>query len=114
MAQILGEMPRPCVLIINPQENSEASIGQSRGSNLRVAPRASRLGVHVAWYFEMDRRGHGTVTRSTVYRTLVRNSLIEPKSRRRSHQDYRRWERSAPMQLWQLNVRTRMNPATSW
>ena len=28
--------------------------------------------------FEMGRRGHGTVTRSTVYRTLVRNGLIEP------------------------------------
>ena len=31
--------------------------------------------------FEMDRRGHDTVTRSTVYRVLVRNGLIEPKSR---------------------------------
>jgi transposase len=30
--------------------------------------------------FEMDRRGHGTVTRSTVYRVLVRNGLVEPKS----------------------------------
>ena len=43
--------------------------------------------------FEMERRGHGRVTRSTVYRTLVRNGLIEPKSRRRSRKDYRRWER---------------------
>ena len=33
--------------------------------------------------FEMDRRGHGTVTRSTVYRVLVRNGLIEPRPRRR-------------------------------
>ncbi len=41
----------------------------------------------------MDRRGHGTVTRSTVYRVLVRNGLIEPKSRRRGRQDYKRWER---------------------
>jgi transposase InsO family protein len=52
----------------------------------------------------MDRRGHGTVTRSTVYRTLVRNGLIVPESRRRSRRDYRRWERPVPMELWQLDV----------
>jgi transposase len=39
--------------------------------------------AHPAWgprrlVFEMDRRGHGTVTRSMVYRTLVCNGLIEP------------------------------------
>ena len=54
--------------------------------------------------FEMGRRGHGTVTRSTVYRVLVRNQLIEPRSRRRRRQDYTRWERPVPMQLWQLDV----------
>jgi transposase InsO family protein len=54
--------------------------------------------------FEMDRRGHGTVTRSTVYRVLVRNGLIEPKSRRRRRQDYKRWERPVAMQLRQLDV----------
>ena len=54
--------------------------------------------------FEMGRRGHGTVTRSTVYRVLVRNQLIEPRSRRRRRQDYIRWERPVPMQLWQLDV----------
>lgn len=54
--------------------------------------------------FEMDRRGHGSVTRSTVYRVLVRNGLIEPRSRRRRRQDYKRWERPVAMQLWQLDV----------
>jgi transposase InsO family protein len=54
--------------------------------------------------FEMDRRGHGTVTRSTVYRVLVRSGLIEPKSRKRRRQDYKRWERPVSMQLWQLDV----------
>jgi transposase InsO family protein len=53
--------------------------------------------------FEMGRRGH-QVTRSTVYRTLVRNGLVEPKSRRRRRKDYRRWERGRPMELWQLDV----------
>ena len=54
--------------------------------------------------FEMDRRGYGTVTRSTVYRVLVRNGLIEPRSRRRRREDYRRWERPVAMQLWQVDV----------
>jgi transposase InsO family protein len=54
--------------------------------------------------FEMGRRGLGAVTRSTVYRVLIRNQLIEPRSRRRRRQDYRRWERPVPMQLWQLDV----------
>jgi transposase InsO family protein len=54
--------------------------------------------------FEMGRRGLGVVTRSTVYRVLVRNGLIEPKSRRRRRQDYTRWERGMAMELWQLDV----------
>ena len=54
--------------------------------------------------FAMGRRGLGAVTRSTVYRVLIRNQLIEPRSRRRRRQDYVRWERPVPMQLWQLDV----------
>jgi hypothetical protein len=53
--------------------------------------------------FEMGRRGR-RVTRSGVYRALVRNGLVEPKSRRRRRKDYRRWERGTPMELWQLDV----------
>jgi transposase InsO family protein len=65
--------------------------------------------AHPGWgprrlVFEMDRRGLGRVTRSAVYRTLVRNGLIEPESRRRRRKDYRRWERSVAMELWQLDV----------
>ena len=44
------------------------------------------------------------VSRSTVYRILVRHGLIEPRSRRRKRSDYIRWERNAPMQLWQLDI----------
>ena len=53
--------------------------------------------------FEMGRRGR-QVSRSSVYRALVRNGLVEPKSRRRRRRDYRRWERGTPMELWQLDV----------
>ncbi|MEX2458063.1 MAG: IS481 family transposase [Actinomycetota bacterium] len=43
-------------------------------------------------------------SRSSIYRCLVRHRLIEPKPRRRRPQDYRRWERSRPMELWQMDV----------
>lgn len=65
--------------------------------------------AHPSWgpkrqVFEMDRHGLGSVTWSTVYRVLVRNNLIDPKSRRRRREDYRRWERPVAMQLWQMDV----------
>jgi transposase InsO family protein len=41
---------------------------------------------------------------TSIYRALVRNGLIQPKTRRRRKTDYRRWERARPMQLWQLDV----------
>src|SRR5580704_9842457 len=77
-------------------EDLEEAICELRRGHRKWGPR--RL------VFEMDRRGYGQVTRSTVYRTLVRNGLIEPKPRRRRRKDYRRWERGTPMELWQLDV----------
>jgi transposase len=46
--------------------------------------------------------------RSSVYRALVRHGLIDPKRRRRRRSDYRRWERSRSMELWQLDVMGRV------
>jgi transposase InsO family protein len=43
-------------------------------------------------------------SRSAIYRCLVRHRLIEPKPRRRRLKDYRRWERSRAMELWQLDL----------
>jgi hypothetical protein len=51
----------------------------------------------------MGRRGH-QVTRSSAYHALVRSGLVEPESRRRRRKDYRRWERAAALELWQLDV----------
>jgi transposase InsO family protein len=39
-----------------------------------------------------------------VYRVLVRHSLVTAIPRKRRREDYRRWERPAPMQLWQLDI----------
>jgi transposase InsO family protein len=43
-------------------------------------------------------------SRSSVYRCLVRHRLIDPQRRRRRREDYRRWERSRAMELWQMDV----------
>jgi transposase InsO family protein len=43
-------------------------------------------------------------SRSAIYRAMVRHNLIEPKRRRRRREDYRRWERSRSMELWQMDV----------
>jgi transposase len=43
-------------------------------------------------------------SRCSIYRCLVRHRLIDPKPRRRRPQDYKRWERSRPMELWQMDV----------
>lgn len=42
--------------------------------------------------------------RSSVYRLLLRHGLVTHTPRRRKPEDYRRWERSRPMELWQMDV----------
>ena len=73
----------------------EAVICDLRSSHRRWGPR--RL------VFELGKRGY-TVSRSTVYRVLVRHQLLQPVPRRRRRDQYRRWERSAAMELWQMDV----------
>jgi transposase-like protein len=41
---------------------------------------------------------------SSVYWALVRHGLVEPTKRRRRRQDYKRWERSRAMELWQMDI----------
>ena len=41
---------------------------------------------------------------SSIYRTLVRHHLLEPTPRKRQRSDYKRWERSRSMELWQMDV----------
>jgi transposase InsO family protein len=41
---------------------------------------------------------------SAIYRCLVRGGLVEPDRRRRRAERFKRWERAAPMELWQMDV----------
>lgn len=43
-------------------------------------------------------------SRPAIYRCLVRHRLIDPKARRRRRDDYKRWERSRAMELWQIDA----------
>lgn len=53
---------------------------------------------------QLRRRLEEPPSRSAIYRALVRHPLIEPKPRRRQRDEFKRWERSRPMELWQMDV----------
>ncbi|HEX6235769.1 MAG TPA: IS481 family transposase [Acidimicrobiales bacterium] len=75
----------------------EAVVCEMRREHPRWGPR--RLA------FELGRSGVGPVpSRATVYRILVRHGLVGVRKRGRRREDYTRWERDAPMALWQLDI----------
>src|SRR5690348_8049595 len=43
-------------------------------------------------------------SKSAVYRSLLRAGLIDPLQRQRRRESWKRWERVAPMELWQLDL----------
>ena len=62
--------------------------------------------------WELERAGVVPLPgRSAVYRALIRHGLVDPKKRKRRREDYRRWERSRAMQLWQMDVMGRVHLA---
>jgi transposase InsO family protein len=42
--------------------------------------------------------------RSSIYRCLIRHGLVTPQARKRKRSDYKRWERSRAMELWQMDI----------
>ena len=75
----------------------EALVSQLRNGHPRRGPR--RLA------YELAKAGVSPVpSRSTIYRVLVRRGLVAARKRKRRRQDYKRWQREAPMQLWQLDI----------
>ena len=55
--------------------------------------------------FELARRRVApVVSESAAYRALVRLNLVDPAARRPRDRKWRRWERGAAMELWQLDV----------
>jgi transposase InsO family protein len=65
--------------------------------------------AHPAWgpetiRYELGKSGPPPPGRSSIYRALVRHGLVEGKKRKRGRADYRRFERSRAMELWQMDV----------
>lgn len=64
---------------------------------------------------QLGREGFDPVPgRSSIYRCLVRHHLIEVEPRRRKKADYKRWERSRSMELWQMDVVGGVQLADGW
>jgi transposase len=54
---------------------------------------------------ELKRKGvQPAPSKSAVYRSLVRAGVIDPQQRQHRRDRWKRWERGAPMELWQLDV----------
>jgi transposase InsO family protein len=55
--------------------------------------------------FWLEREGVAPLPgRTSVERCLVRHGLVTPRARKRKRSDYKRWERSRAMELWQMDV----------
>ncbi len=67
-------------------------------------------GLHPRWgpwrlLFELGKAKVSPLpSRSTIYRVLVRHQLVPARRRKRRRQDYKRWQREEPMQLWQMDI----------
>ena len=53
----------------------------------------------------LDRQGVDELpSESSIYRCLKRHNLVELRRRKKRRDEFRRWERNRPMQLWQMDV----------
>lgn len=87
--------PQSCAHQISPE--LEALICEIRRKHPGWGPR--RI-LH-----ELGRAGVDPLPgRSSVYRCLKRHNLIELRRRKKRRDEFRRWERDRPMQLWQMDV----------
>ena len=89
--------PRPARCPHRTPPAVEARIVSLRLAHPRWGPRT------IAHYLAKEELEHYP-SRSSIYRCLVRHHLIDPQKRRRRREDYRRWERTRAMELWQMDV----------
>ena len=80
-----------------PAAAVQAAVLEMRRAHRAWGPR--RIVVELA-----RRRVAPLPSESAVYRALRRAELIEPGARRRRRESWKRWERGAPMELWQMDV----------
>jgi transposase len=75
----------------------EARMVEMRREHPRWGPRT------ILYWLEREGfdRGPG---RASVERCLIGHGLVTPQPRQRRREDYRRWERSRSMELWQMDI----------
>jgi transposase InsO family protein len=107
LAGLIDKSSKPASCPHQMPPEVEARIVELRRANPGWGPRTL--------VFHLGREGFVPVPgRSSVYRALVRHQLIDAKPRRKRRSDYKRWERSRAMELWQLDVmgRVRLSDGT--
>ena len=58
-----------------------------------------------AAFFWLERQGIDPLPgRTSIERCLIRHGLVTPQARKRKRSDYKRWERSRSIELWQMDV----------
>jgi transposase len=107
LAGLVDQSPRPVSCPHQMPPEVEALIVELRRGHPGWGPRSL--------LFQLEARGVEPLPGwSSVYRCLVRHGLIEPKTRRRKKADYKRWERSRAMELWQMDVVVGVMLADGW
>ncbi len=88
--------PKSCPHQASPEV--EAAVCEMRRAHPRWGP--------VRIEYELGRNGcPGPVpSKATVYRILLRHGLMAGRKRRRGREDYIRWQRGKPMELWQMDI----------
>jgi transposase InsO family protein len=98
LAGLADRSHRPASHPMQTQAVVEAAVCELRRAHPRWGPRRLE--------YELGVRGcPGPVpSRTTIYRVLLRQGLIDHSPRGRSRSSYRRWQRDTSMQLWQLDI----------
>ena len=97
LAGLADQSPRPGSCPHQMPAEVEALVVGLRRENPGWGPRTLLFGLEARGVVPLPGR-------SSVYRCLVRHGLIQPVARRRKRSDYKRWERSRAMELWQMDV----------
>ena len=91
----------------SPRSNPRRIGGEVENAIVALRKELDDLGVDsgpatIQWH--LGRRGqHRVPSQATIWRVLVRRGFVEPEPRKRPKSSYRRFEASAPNELWQAD-----------
>ena len=97
LAGLIDKSSKPDRSPLQMSPSVEAAIVEMRRKHPGWGPRTIAYQLAVAGIDPLPGR-------TSIYRCLVRHRLIEPAPRRRRRQDFKRWERSRAVELWQMDI----------